>query len=823
MPDMTPDQPDKQQGMEDLAQKFAPGEATSVEGHKPFREKYGKTPETTQLIPERYQAVIKDLCRKIAQQDQFARIEEVKRAAEQRFYWRGMFDVCWNEQQNTWEQPSLLGGNTSSTEADAGDVSLHYPLNIFQSFGRGHITVVSEPWKIRMEAKKVDAPDALRVSAAADTMREKIEAQNAIKDFRMDAARLSFTDGRTSFYSRWVTDGARFGYEDEAHDEESDEGIGEGSNPPEKKPRQPKGGEVIDAYGVLESKVPITAQRTSPKDFRQLAYEVGMGKAKSMFPWVAKRLQGGQPGPGEYAFDRTTRIAVTQGLRMLQQTGDTVAQLGTWERDWIRPSFFAEIDSEADRLWMEDNYPDGCLVEWIGETYCRSRNESMDDHWVDVHPLPGDGQATPSCGYLIVPVQDALLDLTDLKMERAMKSIPAIYCDDKTVNLPALSKEKAGPGAHYPMTIGQGGNAANMFFVEPQPQVPVDEDAMWQALLGSIPQSLTGLYPAAIGESDPSNSTLGGIKLLQAASKGQSGIAWSAFREGYAKAMMQLIRIGAYYRASESDEDGKIRVDDRLVDLEDLRDGNWACVPDGDESYPNTHAERKEALNEVLQMPFAAPLMSLPKNMAVAKDLLGLQDLEIPGADSDEKQMGEIKQLLEEPPIPNVQVMQQAKLQAVASKLTGQPAPPPPAPEQMYEPSVAIDPEVDDSTAEYTVCKNWLNSPTGQQAKRDTPEGYLNVKLHMLAHKAQMQKDQAAQQQQTLQTFQAQEAAKHPPKAPKSVAESLNFADLGPSGQLQVGAQAGLDLSADVGAALAEKHMSAGKQPPPQISPKTVQ
>ena len=37
MPDMTPDQPDKQQGMEDLAQKFAPGEATSVEGHKPFQ------------------------------------------------------------------------------------------------------------------------------------------------------------------------------------------------------------------------------------------------------------------------------------------------------------------------------------------------------------------------------------------------------------------------------------------------------------------------------------------------------------------------------------------------------------------------------------------------------------------------------------------------------------------------------------------------------------------------------------------------------------------------------------------------------------------
>jgi hypothetical protein len=739
-----------------------------------------------------------------------------------------MFDVVWNEQQNIWEQPSLLYGlgPLSSGQEDTGDVSLHYALNIFQSFGRGHITVVSEPWKIRMEAKKVDAPNALRVASSADAMREKIEAQNSIKDFRIDASRLSYTDGRTSFYSRWVTDGARFGYEDEVHDDESPEGIGEGGAPPPKKPRQPKGGEVIDAYGVLECKVPIVSQRTSPKDFRQLAFEIGTGKGKSMFPWVAKRLKGGEPGPGEYAFDRTTRIAVNQGLRMLQQTGDTVSQLCTWERDWIRPSFFTEIDNDEDRVWFEDNYPDGCMVEWIGTTYCRSRNESMDDHWVDVYPLPGDGSATPSCGYLIIPVQDALLDLTDLKMERAMKSIPAIYCDSKAVNLQAISKEKAGPGAHYPMTLDQGDIGANKFFVEPMPQVPADEDAMWQALLGSIPQALTGLYPAAIGESDPSNSTLGGIKLLQAASKGQSGIAWSAFREGYAKSMMQLVRIGAYYRASEADEEGKIRVDETEIDLEDLRDGNWACIPDGDESYPNTHAERKEALSEIINLPFAAPLLSSPKNLAVAKDLMGLQDLEIPGADSFEKQMGEIKQMLEEPPIPNLQVMAQAKLAQGISQLQGQPAPPPPQPEQLYETSIPIDADVDDSTTEYQACKDWLNSPSGQQIKRDSPESYLNVKLHMLAHHAQMQKEQAAVQQQQMQTMLATEAAKHPPKQARPVSESINFADLGPSGQLQVGQQAGLDLRADVGAALAEKHIQGGKPAPsgpPQQKPPAVQ
>jgi hypothetical protein len=828
---LTPDIPDPQLSMPDLATKFGEGELSTVEG-RPAKEKYGKSPAETQLITQKYQQIFKELCRKTSLRDQFARIEEVKRAAEQRFYWRSMFDVCFNEQKNSWEQPSLTAGVSiaGNNQEDTGDISLSYPLNIYQSYGRGHITVVSEPWKIRMEAKKVDAPNALRVANAADTVREKIEAQNHIKDLRMNAARLSWTDGRVSFYSRWVTDGARFGYEDEVHDEETMEGLGESEDPPEKKPRVAKGGEVIDAYGVLECKVPINMRHSSQFMFRSLAYEIDITAAKAMYPWVAKKLTGGQPGPGEYTFDRTTRIACTQGLRMIQQTGDTVEQLPTWERTWFRPSFFAEIDNDEDRQWFEDNYPDGALVEFIGETYCCSRNESMDDHWTDVHPLPGDGQATPSCGYLMMPVQDALLDLTDLKMERSMKSIPAIWCNKKAgINLPAISKQKAGPGAHYGMELpDMASTVANQFWAEPAPQVPTDEDATWQALLTSIPQQLTGLYPAALGESDPNNDTLGGIKLLSAASKGQSGVAWSAFREGYAQSMMQLIRIAAYFRASEADEEGMIRVDDRLVDLEDLRDGNWACVPDGDESYPNTHAEKKEAFQELLQMPFAQPLLALPKNMAVGKDILGLQDLEIPGADSDEKQMGEIKQMLEEPPIPNIQALQAYQQAVAAAALTGQAPPPQPPPEQMLESSVPVDVEVDDSTAEYTVCKNWLNGPTGQQAKRDNIEGYTNVRLHMLAHKKQMQAEQQAAIQQQQQQMLLTEAAKHPPKGPKDPSESIsiNYKDLGASGKIQAAAKVGIDVTADEAAGLAAGHMQSGKPAngqPPKNNPPSVQ
>jgi hypothetical protein len=191
----------------------------------------------------------------------------------------------------------------------------------------------------------------------------------------------------------------------------------------------PKAGELVSAYGVLEHKCPINMREQAEFDFQQLSFEISITSAKAMYPHIAKRLERWNTGPGEYNFDRTTRIACTQGIELLTQTGDTVAELPTWQRTWFRPSFFVEIENDADREWFEDNYPDGAMVAFVGDTYAESRNESMDDHWQVNHPLPGDGQNTPACGEILMPVQDAICDMTDLKMERFMKSIPAIYCD----------------------------------------------------------------------------------------------------------------------------------------------------------------------------------------------------------------------------------------------------------------------------------------------------------------------------------------------------------------------------------------------------------
>jgi hypothetical protein len=815
------DQTDSQQAMPDLAQNFGPGEASAVEGQPNWGDR-------RQLIPEHYQNIFRGLCQKVALRDMFPRIEEIRKAGMQRFYWRGDFNVGYDERNSTWgyvQNGEVVSGSTS--DVVSGD--LHYPFNIYQAFGRGFISIVGQIPNVKMEAVKLFSPEAQRISSSADAMRKKIESQNDMEAFAEDVSRLMWTDGRVSLYSRWVTDGARFGYVDNAHDDESPEGVADGGNPPPKKPREAKGGELVTPYGVLECKVPINMRSQAEFMWRQLAFEIDLTSAKAMYPWIAKKMQGGQTTPGEYNFDRTTRIATTQGIRLLSQTGDSVSTLPTWQRTWFRPSFFAEIDSEDDRGWLESNYPDGAMVAFIGETYCESRNESMDDHWEDVHPLPGDGQATPSCGWILVPVQDAVCDMTDLAMETFMKAVPAIWCDKNMVDLQAISQQQSGPGAHYPSKndLEAGQKMADAFFAEPIPDLSPSAQAFMQQIFSNVPQFLTGLYPASIGESDPANPTLGGQKLLAQASKGQAGVAWRKFREAYTQSMTQLVRIGAYFRAAES-ENGSIKVsvenEEIDVDLEDLRDGNWACKADGDQAYPVTHSEKQEAYQAFVTMAGQSPegqsLIFRPKNLVLAKDLNGLEELDIPGADSEEKQLAEIRQLLMEPPIPNQQSIQQLAIQTAQAGVQGQPPPPQPPKEALLMPSVPIDVDFDDHAAELSACTDWINSPTGQQAKRDNADGFMNVRLHALAHKEQVTQAQQQAQQQAMVPQLMLEKAKHSGQE-KSPAESINFKDLGPSGKIQVGQQAGLDLRADSAAELAGDTMEpAPPKPAPKPAPK---
>jgi hypothetical protein len=87
--------------------------------------------------------------------------------------------------------------------------------------------------------------------------------------------------------------------------------------------------------------------------------------------------------------------------------------------------------------------------------------------------------------------------------------------------------------------------------------------------------------------------------------------------------------------------------------------------------------------------------------------------------------------------------MQQFQQQAQIAQQQGQPPQGQPPQEQ---PSVQIDQDVDNHQVEAAICKTWLISSAGRLAKRENPNGYKNVLLHMKAHLQIIQQQMQAQQ-----------------------------------------------------------------------------
>jgi len=161
----------------------------------------------------------------------------------------------------------------------------------------------------------------------------------------------------------------------------------------------------------------------------------------------------------------------------------------------------------------------------------------------------------------------------------------------------------------------------------------------------------------------------------------------------------------------------------------------------------------------------AIDMIMEPRNRLLAKKFGGVPDMVIPGAASSEKQMGEIEQMLQEPPIPNVEAQQMHAALTLQAMATGAPPPPPLTPEQQFTSSLPIDEQVDDNEVEGQTGKDWINSPEGQQAKRENPQGFLNVRLHTLAHLNAAQKKQQQSAGQMIQQAGALEVAKAKAKA----------------------------------------------------------
>ena len=219
--------------------------------------------------------------------------------------------------------------------------------------------------------------------------------------------------------------------------------------------RVPNGQEVITILGGLELNTPVWANEMHEFPYLQWQQEVHIAKLRAAYPHAADKIILGGPVEAEDVYARASRVAVAQGMSSTAP-GDALYNLITFTRTWIRPWAFYAIDDKQTRDELLAMFPDGCYVAFAGETYCESRNETLDDHWRVMHALPGDGQNRPSVGDSLIQIQERYNTLSNIQAETYEFGIPPIYADPQVLDFDALASQTAEPAAHYPARARPG-------------------------------------------------------------------------------------------------------------------------------------------------------------------------------------------------------------------------------------------------------------------------------------------------------------------------------------------------------------------------------
>ena len=501
--------------------------------------------------------------------------------------------------------------------------------------------------------------------------------------------------------------------------------------------RVPNGQEVISIVGGLELNTPVWANEQHEFPYLQWQLEVHRAKLKAAFPHVADKIQMGGESGADDIYARATRVAVAQGMPTTHP-GDALFNLVTFSRTWIRPWAFYAIEDPAVRDALLQLFPDGCYVGFAGDTYCESRNESMDDCWRVMHALPGDGQNRPSVGESLIDVQERYNTLSNIQAETYEYGIPPIYADPQVLDFDALQGQTAEPAAHYPARARPGMSLADGFFQPAPAQVPPDMLRHQQDLIGPISQFLTGLFPAVFGGEMENVKTASGYAMARDQALGRLGLVWRRLKHFYGDVM--LLSVDCFRKNRPNDVEMPFlgaggEFEAKFIRLADLK-GNIQAHPESDETFPRLKSQQRAVMQQLMSSPDPTIQAALrePANLGFIKSLIGLSELVVPGDDAREKQLREIQQLLASAPIV-------VHVPSAGGGADGE-APDGEKTEAHLTSTVPVDEMLDDHTTEFEECRRWASSDAGQIARAQNPAGFANVRAHAGEHAAALARQQ---------------------------------------------------------------------------------
>lgn len=741
--------------------------------------------------------------------DDIPRREEVKLILQRRLYMRGQQYWWYNNDAQAWYPPNMLpvGINTDDMEAP----KLRNVTNIFQATGLSLSSVITQNnTRSQFYPEKASDPDDVATAKNGSKVVDKIHRNNNWPQRMDECGYFMCTDGFFGAYTRYVSDGEKFGHDERDVLAPVEVPIGnstvsclscgfeaEGSteqmgpvcpdcgaqlqdNPaPTAQAIQavgtvqiPRGQEVISMVPALQLR--RTAYADSQEDFLYLDWVTDLDKAIAMAtygdmpdpdrPGGTKEdsldgSTGGDESGTAAGYERIARRLLYLGTG--RHSGVTLEGLGTFQRAWIRPKAFFRIQDKAVRKQLLQLFPKGVKIIFYNGVYCESKAEGMDDSWETMQTMPGEGALRETLISSLLPIQDQLNDCTNLLFEICMNGVPEGFAAQDLFDFEARNEQGANAGNVTPVqlapnqTIGQ----KMMFTQATEPSQGMVRYI--EMLFNEIPQFLSGNYPALFGGNTGSNDTAAGIAIQRNQAMGRIGRVWRNFQTFLANIDAKAIKCFSDNRTEDMElaqqgESGDF--DSDFVRLQDMQ-GSVVAFPEVDAQYPVLEADVRALLMSMWNAPnpIFLSVAQQPNNLEYLFRSMGVSDLEVPGQQQRVKTYRDIKQLLQEQP-QEVPAPEQPQI-------PGQPPAPPQPP--LLIPSVQPDPDVDDMGVAAQTAKDFLISDKGMEAQQTNPAGYANVKAYL---KACSQQQKAAEFKQAIA---AQGLAGEGPGADLAGAESM--------------------------------------------------
>jgi hypothetical protein len=689
-------------------------------------------------VPQEHIDAFFELTKQFGMEEMPNRRQELIRAREAGYFWRGYHYPLFNSDQATWIVPQEGGLPYSTNGGDSeGNARFYYVTNFYTPLGKSLISALAgslpEVVMLPQNPKKIDDINA---SKEADKYRKVFFFINDMGQKIKDVGRYFWTDGRTVGWIKQETN-PKFG-------------VGEDGEPMTQ--------EVVEIGGVLEWKVPITASDQCEFHYASRSKEFSVAFCKDKWQDKAEKIKPGMAGPASDQFDRLCRLAVLQGTDSMY-AGDTYAHLVTVTDIWIRRWGFALVKNETVRKELMEAYPDGVHVTFAGNEFMEAVPANMDDDIEVVLPQPGDGMAVASLGEFVIPVQKRVNNKINLAQEAWEKGTPMNFVDSKAVDEQGLKDDLASPETYreiknpYPQQP-----LSNLFYKTELPQQPQDMMLSIEKDMGPVAQMVGGVQPALFGAPMQNAKTAAVYSQARDQALGSLSISY-----GPLKTFLANITAKAVAKAEDRDSDIEAIVPDEKnggftgtsVSISKLKAGRYMCKPVVDDGgIPESPSAQKAGLMQMVQFmgqnPAFQQLMQHPDNQYFLKQNTGLKGFEVPGADSRNKQLREIELMhdhfmeAKQEGLPTGPIQpDQADIQKVAQHDTLVQAAggvsSNPKPSDLMQSTVPVDPEVDDHMVEYTECKRWLNSDEGWQAKELELPFYNDVRQHMIEHQRAMQ------------------------------------------------------------------------------------